>query len=237
MNALLFNKDFNEKFKLSRSNDLYVLGDDSYIYVALDQLIPPYISYYSESILYSQDTMVTWLLMNKPQYVIWNKDNLTFDLVPNILRVPLIYDYIQRNYSFESNFHNFKVLKISFNSLTDPNLSEWTHYLGSSIDLKYLPSFSSISENYNKCSKAKPTNTLLIKSNSKTNGEVVVNFKYKNMLYSLKFNTVPSKQYYFINLERIWFYKFFISQDDLIIYPNNSLDELEFLKCNVKALY
>jgi hypothetical protein len=130
-----------KKMNFEKDDDLFVLGDDSYIYLALEQKAPFYITFYNQSILYSQLNTVEWLKKHKPKYVVWRSSFERFDFVPNVVRVPLIYEFITQNYVYSDTAGPFLILKIR-QSDEKPSFNFWQSHLGNTLDLGLIPSRS-----------------------------------------------------------------------------------------------
>lgn len=232
-NANEFSINFKNRYHLSKFNDIYVLGDDSFVYVSLDQQIPPYITYYNSSAIYSQKSIVSWLKFNSPKFILWDYKKTEFDGVPNYLRVPLVFDFIQKNYSFNSKFNNYEVLTKQDNSINSDNLIQWAGFLGKSIDFKGIIKNSNIEKSISNCIKSKSPNIIQINANDFQDLNASLNFIYNGNAYSISFILDKNIKNYYIYLDRLWFFKFFKSPDNLTINTRTNGLNFSLLQCDI----
>ncbi len=118
-----------------------MLGDDSYLYVALHQKPAPYLAQYDISPLSVQQRMVRWLAEQKPQYIVWRPKVAAFDNVPHIVRVPHLFAAVVADYEPLETVGDFHILQRR--SATRP--LDWGYFrreIGSTIDLRALPAHS-----------------------------------------------------------------------------------------------
>lgn len=123
------------------STRFMVLGDDSYLHVALHQKPAPYLAQYDISPLSVQQRMVRWLAEQKPQYIVWRPKVAAFDNVPHIVRVPHLFAAVVADYEPLETVGDFHILQRR--SATRP--LDWGYFrreIGSAIDLRALPAHS-----------------------------------------------------------------------------------------------
>ena len=133
--------DLNNAVKWQPDDKVFVLGDSPFLYIVLNRKTPFYIDFYDESILGRQENTVEWLKRNVPQYVLWDPGFNLFDSVPNLVRVPLLYSYVARNYVPLTNVRGLSVLR-RLHSGELPDVDFWRQQLGNVLDMAYVPSLS-----------------------------------------------------------------------------------------------
>ena len=198
-----------ELSKILGEEDFYVFGDDALLYVLFDKKIPPYITFYNASILYSQREMVSWLEKETPSYVIWKTKNKVFDSVQNYVRVPLIFNHVLRNYIPSAEYGDFNILK-KRSSTDRVAFDYWVEVLGNSIDLGLIPAFSGAEESEASSSKTSidTTNYAVIDtSNDKYEHSDFLSVNINNKAFDVSFKVHPKITKYYIRLDRIWFYQ------------------------------
>jgi hypothetical protein len=124
---------------------VYVLGDDSLIYIALRQRPPYYITVYNESPYDAQRRIVDWIETNRPEFVVWRAAAREFDDVPHLVRAPLVFDDVIEHYEPLETVGEFEILRRRASGRPF-NLDFWRSLLGSSLDLKALPSISPLAK-------------------------------------------------------------------------------------------
>ena len=131
------------KAKINENEKVYVLNDNSILYVLLDQKPPYNINLYNASAVYSQKQNVNWLKNNDPKFIIWDKTKKNFDLIPNIVRSPIIYEYIVKNYSFYKSVAGFDLL-IKNLDVSSMDKEYWKNNFTKKINLGFIPGASNI---------------------------------------------------------------------------------------------
>lgn len=118
-----------------------VLGDDSYVYVAMHQKPAPYISFYDTSPLPAQRQMVDWLNATRPPYVIWRPGYALFDLVPHVVRVPRLFAAVVADYELLETIGDFHLLRRRPDG-KPADLAYFRSTLGETLELGALPAHS-----------------------------------------------------------------------------------------------
>jgi hypothetical protein len=233
-----FKNNFLKAFPLNKKSDVYVLGDESYLYIALDQNFPPHINFYNQSIISLQNESLDWIAKSDPNYVIWDANFKDFDRVPNFLRVPLIFNFIQERYHPDSTIDKFQVLVRNADSkVRISDLKFWSVHLGTNINFRNLTRLSNLNKGVsckNETSTPQKNSNFLLISAPKINlpNEVNINFKIPGNLFSISFIAGDQSHSgnYVIPLSSIWFYKFLIQESSLEVISPDHVISIKF--CN-----
>lgn len=187
--------------------EIFVLGDDSLFYIILKKIPPPFVSVYDGSPLYAQENTINWLNSKNPPYVIWNSTVNVFDNVPNPVRVPLLYEYVAKNYLPVKKFGKYFVLKKRLNN-ENIDLAFWNEALGSELSLGYVPAESNIKDLAACENETKDCYQVLelIPLPEKLGQPLKVIFKVGDQSLSVQFLTRISTKNYYITLNRLWFW-------------------------------
>lgn len=202
-----FKEIFLKKFIFDKGDDLFVLGDDSYLYMVLDQKNPPYISFYNQSILYSQRNTSNWIDVHKPKYVLWRDTFKDFDGVPNYTRVPLVFEKVIQDYKFKDTYESFLILERKSKE-ERIDLDFWKKHLSDTIQLGFIPSRSEPERSLSKNTSTSFMATYLIVDIEKPSDgrEREIVFNIHNDSYKIKFRERRGITTYHILLDRIWFW-------------------------------
>ncbi len=187
--------------------EIFVLGDDSLFYIILKKIPPPFVSVYDGSALYAQQTILNWLTAKNPEYVIWNSSNNTFDNVPNPVRVPLLYEYVAKNYLPFKKFGKYFVLK-KRSDKESIDLAFWKENLGQELSLGYVPAESNIKD-LEPCKKDAVECYQVLELTplpEKLGQPLKVSFIVGNETFAVQFLTRKSTKNYYITLNRLWFW-------------------------------
>jgi hypothetical protein len=192
----------------TRSDKIFSLSDDGFFYALANQDAPYEITAYNGSPIADQRRVLEWLRRNSPRFVLWDARKVQFDGVPNLVRVPLIYRYVVENYVFLRSIDQYEVLKRR--SATEPiDMKFWREKLSSPVDLGHLPALSN-PKDYRSCAAPAACGDLLhIKTPVGFRGpsdKVVLRIPQQPDL-AITFATAPGQRDYFINLDRIWFWR------------------------------
>lgn len=127
-----------------RAPYVYALGDDAFVYPILNQRPPRFITFYNSSDARDQSELAQWVADQKPDFVIWNPKFDSFDGVPNVVRVPLLYRYVVQNFRFAKSLGDRDLL-VPRNG-ADLDWDYWQRTLGTTLDLGAIPALSTIQE-------------------------------------------------------------------------------------------
>lgn len=207
----LFGEDGDHfKRNLSRiiqKEDFYVFGDDALIYVLFKRKIPPYITFYNSSILYSQKELISWLEKENPLYVLWNPNDQLFDGVHNSVRVPLVYNFVTMHYSPYDKYGDLNIIKRR--SPLDPiNIEYWEQHLDNTVNLGAIPALSQVKDYIaTPTDKSQiPSTYAIVSSNSKQAYNDSILLQIQDMSFEVVFRIKPNFHKYYIRLDRVWFY-------------------------------
>jgi hypothetical protein len=184
----------------------YSLPDAPLLYV-LAGVNPPYqINGFNMSPIFEQVKMVEYLRAKKVENVIIEPGKMYLDSVPNIVRLPLLYDYITGNYVPDFATSRFAVLR-QRKQTDPPALDAWVSILGGDVNLGHLPTFSNapafpILNCLSDCE-----DVLRISATVREHEQTIaVPFRVAGRTLTVSFVAIPGKAEYWIKLSRIWFW-------------------------------
>ena len=187
----------------------FVLGDEAFLYNVFGQNPPPFISFYNSSDVRDQIDIVRWIETEKPGIVVWNSTLLSFDGVPNVVRVPVLFRYVLDHYRKIRDASGFWLLVRDDSLVFDPSL--WRVALGDEVNLGALPSESSIGQ-YPVCvlraldPLCKAVLTIARHPNQPP-GTVPLGVSIRQGAgeHRVVFTVVGARTDFFIRLDRLWF--------------------------------
>jgi hypothetical protein len=120
---------------------IFVLADDPILYI-LCRLRPYWhTNFYSAAPLGEQRKMVGQLEADPPLLVVWKPCDPGIDAVPPVVRVPLVFDYVIRNYVPAATVNEYELLR-----RRGPGeavaIDFWRERLGSTLHLGHIPRLS-----------------------------------------------------------------------------------------------
>jgi hypothetical protein len=195
--------------EIGRKPEFYVLGDEAFLYNAFDVKPPAFITFYNLSDVRDQHDVVAWLQKTNPEIVVWNTDQLSFDGVPNNVRVPLIFRYVFNNYRVFKEIGGFSFLR-----RTEPftvDLEPLLRRLGDRVDLGGIPALSAIGS-APVCDPLSPPDIcrpiLRITSKAAPQGPSMVSIPVEigERTFAVMLRTIEGKSEYVIRLDRLWFW-------------------------------
>jgi hypothetical protein len=127
--------------QLTDEDNIFVLGDRADVYIALRRAPAFYPNIYNQSPLFCQRKTIAWIHTNSPKYLIWDPDEKFFDEVPNLVRVPLLYNYAVARFVPLGVIDEYDVLRLRRGD-EPPALAYWRDKLGAAIDLGSIPALS-----------------------------------------------------------------------------------------------
>jgi hypothetical protein len=199
--------DIIEKASLSGAPErLYVLGDDPLFYILLKQA-PPYLTNgYNMSPIYEQQRTLEWLKWTRPRFVVWSPTNAAYDSTPNVVRLPLVFDYVIRNYGFLSAVGQHHILT-RMSSGQIPDVAYWRSTLGVGEDLGSIPSLARLSD-FGPCEKEPCQSVFIVKPTeigAPAVGKASFRIQGDSGDFQVVFNLSPDAPQYVIPTRRLWF--------------------------------
>jgi hypothetical protein len=197
----------HEAMGSASNRNLFVLGDEAYAYIATASLPPPYLTIYNQSILYSQNETLAWLERERPGFVLWQPGAARFDDVPNHVRVPLLFAYVAEHYVPVAERGGFALLRRRESEPLD--LTFWTKWLGSRVDLGYIPSESGALRYAASAGGDRRTSAefLVVTNDHPQQGQTrSAVFAVGGQTFAVDFRERPPVTKYYVRLDRLWFY-------------------------------
>lgn len=194
----------NIKNKMGSIPDFYSFSDNQVLYILANNR--PFFNnnIYNQSPIDDQNTTIRQLEMRKTSLVVIDADQLTFDLVPNYLRLPLLFSYIIHNYSYVYRYENLFVFQRSSNQDKN-NLIALRELYGNNIDLKYFPTYSKLQNRIDCVFDCEKFIQIKIPKENVGKSNVEISFEIDKLTYTLQFKALPFKDTYYINVKNIWF--------------------------------
>jgi len=195
------------EFGFSQRQLVYVLGDDSVFYILLRQEAPYLTNNYNCSPLTEQQHVLEWLRERRPRFVLWKPSAGSFDGVPHVVRLPLIYQFVVENYRYVRTVGPYHILMtVTERPGTDPLY--WIQQLGSNLDLGNIPRLTKAS-GYRNCPATGSTpcaDVLFVRfSGAASKRKVLATIDSHSGQFQVQFDVVPSAREYIIDLDRLWF--------------------------------
>jgi hypothetical protein len=190
----------------ARAGALFDLGDDSVMYVARRERPPYFISFYNSSPIRAQQTTVQWLDQTQPEWVVWRPSFVGFDGVPNLVRVPLLFDAVIASYRPVEQVGEFEILRRSRPG-DAPDLDFWSARLGSQVDLGAVPAASGLARSAPCQGSSTCADVLRVRIPAPRAGnERAVEVVAGEHRFRARFSEVRGQRDYWVHLDRLWFY-------------------------------
>jgi hypothetical protein len=192
-----------------RPPTIYALGQ-SVLYILMDQKTPYHTNPYNASPIYEQRKVVAWLREVRPEFVIWDPEVLTFDGIPNHLRVPLIYGEVISGFVPHSTVEGYELLR-SRRADEPVALGYWKLQLGDTVSLAHLARNSSF-DSFEPCPTGDEDqcSDFLVVSFDATPAELsrslAMTFNIGEELFRVTFDLYPGETTYHVLLDRVWFW-------------------------------
>jgi CheY-like chemotaxis protein len=184
-------------------SDVFVLGDAPVLYVILQQEPPWHVNLYNMSPLQDQRKVVRWLQEAAPRFVVFDRTEMSFDNVPNHVRVPLVYQEVVESYQFDRSIDGFDVLSRRVDG--EPDADYWSAALSPVIDLGYVPNVGSYEE-LRPCNGPSGCGSFLVleRSDDTVGNEIVVPLRFGNTDIAVRFTVDERDSSFVIPLRRTW---------------------------------
>ena len=227
-------------FGWSQAQPVYVLGDASVLYILMGCDFPYNTNNYNSSPIYEQERVIDWLRRRRPRFVIWDPTEKSFDTVPNVLRVPLFYQFVVENYTYARTVGPYEILRsVGQRSSTDADY--WQQRLGRDLDLGSIPRLSPLSR-YHSCpifASQSCGRLVSIRTPPETTagkGWLSVD-SVSGKPYLLMFDVSVGERDYVIDLDRFWFRSFIPASARIVVSVPGAEVHDEFSRRDPGILY
>ena len=186
---------------------LYDLGDEPVVYVALGLKPPYYITLYNTAPLAAQRRMTAWLATARPEWVVWRPSLRTFDDVPHVVRLPVLFAAVVHGYALAETVGDFDILR---RRQPDQGLDVeyWRRRIGSEVDLAALPAFSRLADAPPCTGDERCVPVLHVRVAQPLAGHTtVVPLQVAGRDFRVAFREQEGRQDYFIHASRLWFWR------------------------------
>ncbi len=190
--------------------DVFALSDDPILYILTGQAPVYEANLYNTSPLYEQRRLVSWLAVRKPQYVNLDPAMTGFDQVPNAVRCPLVFAHVIGSYVPEQTVGKVEMLRRRLSAEPIP-WPYWRDKLGAMLYLGSLPRVSSFPR-FRPCNDKAGGGCVeflrvrLTKEHSVAK-PVDITVEAADLLFTVRLDTVPHQDVYYVYLDRVWFWK------------------------------
>jgi hypothetical protein len=186
---------------------VWIMGDDVGVEILLGRTSPYYFNtFWETSPVAWQRKLVRQLMATPPAVAVWNPQESQFDGVPNLVRVPLVFDWAIKHLTPREQVGSFEILRPR--RAGEPIQRDWwRRRLGSSLDLGRLP--ESIRVGKRPCSVGPDCRSYAIVSFAKETAlppEVSLSVLVNRRVFRVMFGVSPQQQRYVIDLDRLWFW-------------------------------
>ena len=186
---------------------LWVLGDDPGLVIVLGESWPYYFhEVYDTSPIAFQKKVLSRLERTPPDRVVWNFGAVEFDAVPNVVRVPLLFDWAVRRLAPESEVGSYAILR-PLRAGERPHLDWWRMRLGSTISLGHVPAASTV--HGAPCTASESCETYLVLEHEGPTPpppELAVPIRVANRAFEVRLATTFESSRYVVRLDRLWFW-------------------------------
>jgi hypothetical protein len=186
---------------------VYVLGDDPVLYIMLGQKPPYHVNLFNASPIFEQHAVTAWIEKVKPEYVVWNPSQTSFDLVPNVVRCPLIYEKVIQGFTAYKSVGRYEILRRKQPGETT-NVEYWKARLGDHIDVGHLARLSS-APNMTPCDSANAVRCaafLHVNVKESVGERLEIPLQVGPSEFTVVLSTVSGESDYVVALDRLWFW-------------------------------
>lgn len=186
---------------------VWILGDDSPITIMLGRAWPYYYpDLYDTSPISFQQRVLSRLERDPPQRVVWNLFASSYDSVPHVVRVPLLFDWTVRHFALHRLTDMFAVLR-PLEPGESPDLDWWRTRLGATVNLGHVPEATTV--HGGECSERERCETYVVieyPDSVVPPPELAVPIHVAGHLFEVKFPTSVDSSRYIVRLDRLWFW-------------------------------
>jgi len=199
---------YHQAIPESERSDFYVLGDNGYFYILAQQTPPYFFTFYNGCSIFDQKRIIAWLERKNIRRIIYNSTVHSFDNVPNLARVPILFEHVVKNYAPARQFASFCVLEKKALPPAE-TLAFWLSRLGHELDLGHIPSNTSFAL-MSDCTGLKPPacfDLLEIKTPPASQARKrSIYLRYGMYSLAISFQQNDRDTHYLVPLDRIWFW-------------------------------
>jgi hypothetical protein len=187
---------------------VWILGDDSPITMMLGHSWPYYFNdLYDTSPISFQEKVIRRLERTPPVRVVWNfaPEAMLFDNVPNVVRVPLLYQWGVQHLAPERRFGQIEILR-PLHPGEPVDLAWWRRRIGTTVDLGRIPEVAS--SGGSPCSAGSNCGTYVVVDFAKGRphpDRVEIPVIVAGLRFAVTFET-SSASHYVVPLDRVWFW-------------------------------
>jgi hypothetical protein len=196
------------KARAGRSITLFALSDMPVFYILTRQPAVWHSGMYNASPAAEQRRVVEWLDRNKPDFVVFDSSQLTFDQVPLAARVPAVLGGVVEGYVRELRSGRYEVLRRRA-SAEPVSIDYWRTHLGTVLHLGHLPGLIDI-EGRDSCGAGGTCDEYLIVDapQGTTAGDAAwLGFEVNGTAIDIRFDLDPGRTRYVVPLSRLWFWR------------------------------
>ena len=191
------------------SEPIFVLGDDQVFYMLTGGSFPYVANNYNGSSLTEQRHILQWVQTENPRFVVWNSSILSFDDVPDPVRVPLLYQFVREHYRFLKTVGPYDILTASAHP-ADDDADYWIRRLGSKLDLGSVPRLTNASA-FHPCPVNRQESCqviAIVHLKEPHRGKAVLTVDSVAGPFELPFDVAEGQAVYVFDLDRLWFRRF-----------------------------
>jgi hypothetical protein len=187
---------------------VWILGDDSPITMMLGHSWPYYFSdFYDTSPIAFQQKVIRRLERTPPARVVWNfgAAAMEFDHVPNVVRVPLLYEWTVRHFAPAIRIGHIEILR-PLHRGEPVHLAWWRRRIGNTVDLGHIPEVASVGGR--DCASGSECGTYLVADFPKSRPHpdpARIPITVAGLRFVVEFDTW-SASHYVVPLDRLWFW-------------------------------
>lgn len=198
------------EFGWTPGQPVYVLGDDLAFYILFREA-PPYVTNnYNMSPISEQQHVLQWLQEKRPRFVLWNSSNDSFDGIPHVVRLPLIYQFVVEHYRPVKAVGPYQILIAATEHPASDSLL-WEQLFGTRVDLGHIPELTRPSD-YRTCpaNAVESCQRLLLVNSANATQHVTAVVTINSVVGPVQvvFDMTAGRREYIIDLDRLWFRSF-----------------------------
>jgi hypothetical protein len=207
---------------------IFVLSDDPVFYMLTKTRPYFHTNFYNAAPIKEQQRIVRLLEATPPRVIIWKPTDPGVDMVPPVVRDPLVFDHVIRHYVPMASLQSYELLRLR--RPDEPVAVEFWHMkLGSVVHLGHIPRFSAVQENREDKDPREEAEILTVRVTDPetvfaspappgipelpqlggyhTSGHTIaLPVECAGQQFTVALSVVPGQSEYHIRLDRIWFW-------------------------------